>query len=151
MQWTEELALGVGPMDQTHKEFVDCFNALAAAPNETFLAAFDAFIAHTVAHFDQENAWMAAINFPGCHKAEHDRVLAVIVDVRARVEKGDVALGRRLIEELPQWFETHASGMDAALAFHMQTIEFDTTTGVVGNPAALGGVDCSTATTADQA
>ena len=94
---------------------------------------------------------MAAINFPGCHKAEHDRVLAVIVDVRARVEKGDVALGRRLIEELPQWFETHASGMDAALAFHMQTIEFDTTTGVVGNPAALGGVDCSTATTADQA
>lgn len=151
MEWSEDLVLGVAQMDQTHKEFVDCFNALEGAGEDSFLAALDAFIAHTVTHFDQENAWMAAIDFPGCHKAEHDRVLAVIQDVRARAAKGDIALGRRLVEELPQWFENHAGGMDAALAFHMQTIEFDPATGVIGNRAALGGVDCSTATPADPA
>lgn len=148
MEWTESLELGLMPMDATHQEFVACYNALAEASEgddqAQFLARFDAFIDHSVGHFDQENVWMAAINFPGCHKAEHDRVLAVLRDVRKRVEKGDLALGRRLVEELPPWFENHASGMDAALAFHIETIGFDTDSGVIGKPELLGDVSCTT-------
>ena len=148
MEWTESLELGLTPMDATHQEFVACYNALAEASEgddqAQFLARFDAFIDHSVEHFDQENVWMAAINFPGCHKAEHDRVLAVLRDVRKRVEKGDLALGRRLVEELPPWFENHASGMDAALAFHIETIGFDTDSGVIGKPELLGDVSCTT-------
>jgi len=145
MEWNEELQLGLAPMDATHQEFVTCYNALAAAEEADFLARFDEFMAHCVAHFDQENEWMAAVNFPGCHKAEHDRVLAVMTDIRKRVELGDMALGRRLVEELPPWFENHATGMDAALAFHLETIGFDTATGVIGKPELLSGVSCSTA------
>lgn len=145
MEWNEKLELGLAPMDATHQEFVACYNALAAAGEADFLARFDEFMAHCVAHFDQENDWMAAVNFPGCHKAEHDRVLAVMTDIRKRVELGDMALGRRLVEELPPWFENHATGMDAALAFHLETIGFDTATGVIGKPELLSGVSCSTA------
>jgi hemerythrin len=65
--------------------------------------------------------------------------------VRKRVAKGDLALGRRLVEELPAWFETHATGMDAALAFHLQTLGFNFENGEIGNPAALADVSCSTA------
>ncbi|HNQ75604.1 MAG TPA: cation-binding hemerythrin HHE, partial [Pseudothauera hydrothermalis] len=75
-----------------------------------------------MAHFDQENRWMEKVNFPGCHRAEHDRVLAVMRDVRDRAAKGDLFLGRRLVEELPAWLDNHVNGMDAALAFHLQTI-----------------------------
>ena len=145
MEWNEKLQLGLAPMDATHQEFVACYNALAAAGEADFLARFDEFMAHSVVHFDQENDWMAAVNFPGCHKAEHDRVLAVMTDIRKRVELGDMALGRRLVEELPPWFENHATGMDAALAFHLETIGFDTGTGVIGKPELLSGVSCSTA------
>jgi hemerythrin-like metal-binding protein len=145
MEWDDKLVLGLAPMDATHQEFVECYNALAAADEAAFLDRLDDFIAHTEAHFEQENVWMAAINFPGCHKAEHDRVLAVLHDVRKRAAAGDLALGRRLVEELPPWFENHASGMDAALAFHIETIGFDTDSGSVGHPEKLGGVSCSTA------
>ena len=68
---------------------------------------------------------MEAVDFPGCHRAEHDRVLAVMADIRKRVERGDHFLGRRLMEELPAWFVNHVNGMDAALAFHLATIGFD--------------------------
>jgi len=134
MEWSESLVLGLAPMDLTHQEFVRLYNALASSGAENFLAGLDAFIAHCEAHFDQENRWMEAVNFPGCHKGEHERVLAVMHDVRKRVEAGDLFLGKRLVEELPAWFENHAGGMDAALAFHLETIGYDTETGRISSP-----------------
>ena len=145
MEWTDNLELGLAPMDDTHREFVVCYNAMVQASDADFIDLLDAFAAHTEAHFNQENAWMEKVHFPGCHRAEHDRVLAVVNDVRKRVASGDLALGRRLAEELPAWFETHATGMDAALAFHLQTLGFNFDTGEIGNPAALADVSCSTA------
>lgn len=134
MEWTDKLVLGHGVMDQTHQEFVDAYNRMVAADGEALLAEMDAFIAHTVEHFDQENRWMEKIGFPGCHKAEHDRVIAVCKDVRKRVERGDAALGRQLIQELPIWFGNHVESMDAALASYIESIGFDTETGEIRKP-----------------
>ena len=134
MEWTEKLTLGLGPMDQTHVEFVDAYNRLLSLSGAELLAAMDDFIVHTVEHFDQENRWMELIGFPGCHKAEHDRVLAVCRDVRKRMERGDTALGRQLIQELPVWFDNHVATMDSALASYIQSIGFDTETGEIRNP-----------------
>lgn len=130
MEWKDQFELGLGRMDDTHREFVELYNVLAAATAETFIAHLDAFIAHTEGHFDQENRWMAQVNFPGCHRAEHDRVLTVMRDVRERAARGDLFLGRRLVEELPAWFDNHVGGMDAALAFHLQSIGYDVETGL---------------------
>lgn len=129
--WTESLVSGLGAMDETHQGFVASYNALASASPEDFLARFDELIAHTRDHFDQENRWMDAVNFPGCHRSEHDRVMAVVADVRKRVAQGDIFLGKRLVEELPAWFESHVSGMDAALVFHLESIGFDIATGTL--------------------
>jgi len=134
MEWTDKLALGLGPMDDTHLEFVDAYNRLVAASGEAQLIEMDAFIAHTVEHFDQENRWMELIGFPGCHKAEHDRVLAVCRDVRKRMERGDAALGRQLLQELPIWFDNHVATMDSALAAYIDSIGFDTQTGEIRKP-----------------
>ena len=62
---------------------------------------------------------MESTNFPpkGCHIGEHDRVLAIVQQVRQMVEGGDYAIGRRLAEELVPWFNQHAQTMDAALAY----------------------------------
>ncbi len=151
MEWSDKLELGLGKMDDTHREFVDFYNALQAAPPEAFIERLDAFIEHTVAHFDQENRWMEKVNFPGCHRAEHDRVLVVLRDVRERAAKGDTFLGRRLVEELPAWLDNHVNGMDAALAFHLQTIGFDVDTESFRTDAAggcgeqgAGGCACAT-------
>lgn len=152
MQWNEQLVLGLGKMDKTHEEFVSHYNAVVEAAPEQFLARLDDFIAHTEVHFDQENRWMEQVDFPGCHRAEHDRVLVVMRDVRQRIERGDAFLGKRLMEELPAWFDNHVSGMDAALAFHLDSIGFDVETGVITPPegggdrcASAGGCACSSA------
>lgn len=129
--WSEALENKLEPMDATHREFVTCYNAVVEAAPEQLLAAFDALIAHTEEHFALENGWMEAVDFPGCHRAEHDRVLAVMYDIRKRVAGGDTFFFRRLVEELPAWFRNHVDGMDAALAFHLQSVGFDFEAGVL--------------------
>lgn len=125
MEWKESFDLGVSRMDDTHHEFVDLYNAMAEAGSDGFLEALDRFIEHTVSHFEQENRWMEKVGFPACHKSEHDRVLAVMREVRGLVAAGDKFLGKQLVEELPAWFDNHATGMDAALAFYLNEVAFD--------------------------
>jgi len=153
MELTDKLVLGLTPMDETHMEFVDAYNRLLGVSGAELLIAMDAFIAHSVEHFEQENRWMEQIGFPPCHKAEHDRVLAVCRDVRKRMERGDAALGRQLIQELPLWFDNHVATMDAALSSYIVQIGFDTGTGEVRNPPKSDGDDgsstCSTAPAAE--
>ena len=158
LEWKSDLQLGLAPMDATHEEFVVLYNALAQAAPDDLAARFDAFVAHTEAHFEQENRWMEAVGFPGCHRAEHDRVLAVVRDVRKRLDQGDLFLARRLIEELPAWFDNHVSGMDAALAFHLDSIGFDVASGTLraegascAGSAAAGACACTGAAAREEA
>jgi hemerythrin-like metal-binding protein len=130
--WTKQLENGLERMDATHREFVEHYNIVAKAltgAQEDFLAAYDSFVAHTEAHFAQENRWMEAVDFPPCHRGEHERVLAVLRAVRKRAVDGDLFLARRLVDELPQWFDGHTNGMDAALAFHIDSVGYDVVTG----------------------
>lgn len=122
LAWSEQLALGHAEMDHTHQEFVALLNAVGAAQREAILPALDAFIAHTEAHFAQEEAWMASRAFPprGCHAKEHAGVLEVVREVRGRVANGEAHYGRTLAEALAEWFPVHAASMDAMLALFME-------------------------------
>ncbi|MFT3757400.1 hemerythrin domain-containing protein [Thauera sp.] len=151
LEWNEKLENGLARMDDTHREFVELYTAVAAAAPENFLAAYDAFVEHTEAHFAQENRWMEAVDFPGCHRAEHDRVLAVLHDIRKRVANGDMFFARRLVQELPAWFENHTNGMDAALAFHLNSVGYDVEVerfvpGEEGSEKSAAGCACATLT-----
>lgn len=123
LEWSDELALGVEAMDETHREFVEHLNALHEAPQEVFVERLAAFIAHTEAHFEQERRWMEELAFPPmhCHVTEHEGVLTVMRDVRGMVEGGQHEVGRVLARELKPWFENHAGGMDAVLAWFLRT------------------------------
>jgi hemerythrin-like metal-binding protein len=152
MQWSESLELNLEPMDETHKEFVDCYNAMAAAGAETLLARLDDFIRHCDEHFGQENRWMEVIKFPSCHRAEHDRVMNVLHEVRQRLEKGDGFYVKQLIQEIPTWFENHAATMDAALAYTLKGAGFDfETESLPAGVAASAASGCGTAACGDVA
>lgn len=121
--WSKQFELGLPAMDATHREFVELVGRLDGTPDgESFLAGLDALIAHTRAHFEQENAWMRQCGFPPIevHMGEHARVLALLDAGRARVAAGDADAGRSLLGELPSWFAGHAATMDAALAWHIK-------------------------------
>lgn len=114
IQWSEALHLGDAATDANHAAFCTLLNAVADASEADFVPALDAFIAHTEVHFAEENAWMEAADFPPlhCHRNEHDNVLALCREVRRRAANGDMALGRRLVTELPEWFAQHVDVMD---------------------------------------
>jgi hemerythrin len=121
LAWSDQLAVGQSVMDDTHREFVEQLNRVGSAADAGVLAALDGFIAHTEAHFGQEEEWMESMDFPprGCHKGEHEKILETARVVRKRVAAGDVRLGRTLAEALAEWFPQHAASMDAVLALYM--------------------------------
>lgn len=116
--WTDQFLLGYGPMDSTHREFVELVMALLAAPDTELVPRLEAFASHAERHFDEEREWMLATGFPAaqCHIDEHDAVLTSVHEVRALLAQGGHAeTGHALARELARWFPGHADYMDAAL------------------------------------
>lgn len=120
--WDDQLLVGHPSMDDTHREFVDCLNALLQAPDEGLLPALDAFIVHARAHFGEEDESMRQTEFPprDCHIEEHAKVLASVLEVRDILhQQGNVKLCRELAKALYDWFPGHVQQLDSALATWM--------------------------------
>ena len=127
LEWSEALALGQSAMDRTHREFVELLNRVGAAGEADLLEQLDAFIAHTEAHFGQEEKWMEAMRFPPlhCHRAEHEGVLDIMREVRARIAGGEPHYGPVMARAIAEWFPLHAQSMDAVLALAIRQAGFD--------------------------
>lgn len=116
--WHDGLALGYFEMDETHHEFVLRVNALLVAPDEELGAVLQDLKTHLNAHFQQEDGWMIKSDFPAkeCHINEHKAVLETVAKIEVLLEQGDVAVCRKLADELMDWFPGHANYLDSALA-----------------------------------
>ncbi len=128
LEWSDALDLGHDAMDDTHREFVELLNRVATAAEADLLARLDEFIAHTEAHFGQEERWMEAMQFPplACHRGEHEGVLETMREVRKRVAGGELHYGPVLAKAIAEWFPLHAQSMDAVLALSIRQAGFDT-------------------------
>ena len=80
LAWSDDLALGIEQMDQTHQEFVALRAAVEAATDEQLLQRWKDLIDHTKIHFDNEDKWMRDTNFAAsnCHTTHHKAVLDVM-------------------------------------------------------------------------
>jgi hemerythrin-like metal-binding protein len=142
LNWTDALALHQPLMDDTHREFVGLLAEVEAAvdqPDATSAVSdsLARFVAHTEAHFAQEDAWMARIGFAptNCHATQHAQVLQLLREVQRRLhDDGNLALVGQLVPALAEWFVPHAQNMDGGLAQVMQATGFDPATGTMTNP-----------------
>jgi hemerythrin len=136
LEWSSALSVGDDRMDHTHAEFVDQVNQLLSTPADQQLPLFQAFLAHTVEHFAQEERWMLATGFApdNCHAAHHATILETMRAVEAHHRQGDAGIITRMAEALAEWFPQHAASMDAGLALHLQSVGFDTHTETLANP-----------------
>lgn len=130
LELKQEHVLGLAPMDDIHREFMQLLARLDDASASAALPVLDELVAHTEAHFAQEDVWMEASDFPPlhCHRGEHERVLEVLREVRRLAASGDAGIVRTLVRELPVWFEHHASTMDTMLAEHIARTAYDART-----------------------
>lgn len=115
--------LHVESMDQTHVEFIDLVNRLAAADKNGFAELILELVSHTEAHFEAERQLMLETGFPAIreHQSEHERVLGEMHRFSAKAAAGSTMMARAYVkEQLPPWFALHAATMDSALAAHIR-------------------------------
>ncbi len=154
LEWSDDLALDLDFMDDTHREFVDLLAATESADDSQVLASFEELITHTEGHFGSEDQWMKDTHFSSsnCHAMQHDVVLQVMREgLKRGREQGDLKLVRQMAHEIGIWFPQHAQTMDAALAQHLRGVGYDAATGKLSHPEALpageihgcGGDSCS--------
>lgn len=139
LQWSEGLALDLPLMDDTHQEFVELLQAVERADDARLIAAWQALVQHTEAHFGQEDRWMQSTRFASgnCHSLQHKVVLQVMREGAERAAQGELGVLRGMAAELAVWFPQHTQSMDAALALHLRRVGFDPATGTVQAPDAL--------------
>lgn len=122
-------AVGIASVDALHEECEAVLGRLhaAIAAGGDAGAELAAVHDHLVRHFEHEERLLMRSAAPtcACHMREHASVLEVMVEVRRRYAEGDRAPANRLAEAIFEWLDTHAHGMDAALAQDLQAMRAD--------------------------
>jgi hemerythrin-like metal-binding protein len=139
LPWSDALSLDLPLMDDTHREFVALLAVVAQAPDEALVDAWAALVAHTEAHFAQEDRWMRETGFAAanCHTTQHEVVLTVLREGLALGRVGRLDAIRQMAHELAIWFPRHTQSMDAGLALHLRGLGFDVATGALAHPERL--------------
>lgn len=148
-----DLHTGDARMDQTHDEFLAMLDEMRATDAAAQLPLFEHLIAHTEAHFAQEERWLQAVGFAAqnCHAMQHGAVLNTLREVQQRARQGDLALIAHMVDALAEWFPQHAASMDAGLALHMREAGYDSAREAFSgeraftpaNPGGCGSLGCS--------
>ncbi|WP_428035535.1 bacteriohemerythrin [Amphritea sp.] len=90
------------------------------AAEECISAVLTEISEHSTQHFAREEAEMLRVDFPayGCHKAEHERVLAELARVLQQWQQNSdaEALQNYLHNTLCHWLINHVSTMDSVTA-----------------------------------
>ena len=123
LTWSDTLTLGYPPMDDLHKQFVDCLTDVDTCANAELPVTWSALIDCTQRLFDRENNWMASTQFSSAqnHTMQHKVVLNVMREGLTQARSGQTAEVRRMASELASWFAKHIQSLDAALALHMKS------------------------------
>ncbi|MDX2104207.1 MAG: hemerythrin family protein [Alphaproteobacteria bacterium] len=107
--------LGYAEIDDDHQLIWRVWQQVLGVADDGVAGALRRVVEVLAQHFMAEEALMKATGFPGadCHRAEHDRVLAVLERVIQATVAGNGPLGRYvLVREVPTWFARHVTGMD---------------------------------------
>jgi hemerythrin len=113
-----EIELGVPSMDGSHDELLKQMKRVASVPADEFPEFFASLVAKIERDFRAEELLMEDLEYDGLktHREQHARVLGGLHHVAPRVSEGDIAIGRRALELVPQWFQFHIATMDRSLA-----------------------------------
>lgn len=115
--------LGLGEMDDAHREFITQVGALIASSDAEFPALFQALVTHTREHFMAEGHLMRETKYQGLgvHEGEHHRILGELQQLNRTLKRGHLPLVRAYVKEgLPEWFDTHLAMMDGALVMFLK-------------------------------
>lgn len=120
-EWDNTLDVGVAAMNEQHKQLIQLMDTLyqknvAHDPKSELLGAIDNLVNFVVIHFQDEENYMASIQFPSLevHKQIHKHL---IEDLSRLIEQfrhdNTQQLNNEFIMFLKFWLSTHIRGIDA--------------------------------------
>lgn len=117
--WTDDFSVGVKQFDEDHKKLVHFVNKLhtgivAKEPVGAMMEILDGLIEYTKVHFQHEEVQMVKMNYPEyeVHKAEHDALVAKVIDFKNQLDEGKTSFSIQLMNFLRDWLMNHIQGSD---------------------------------------
>lgn len=125
-EWSQELCIGVDMMDKQHQNLVDKINVLIEDINNdspNILKDFQDLGGFVVEHFEDEEKYMASIEFPNLeiHKNIHKQLLEKVGEFGQMIESGNLDKGQ-LVNFLKMWLKSHIMGIDMKYGEHAKKI-----------------------------
>ncbi|MDP5239961.1 bacteriohemerythrin [Uliginosibacterium sp. 31-16] len=123
MQWSEALSVGDVQIDADHRELFCLLDQLREAvrtgqSGPSPVEILSELVRCTEAHFRLEEQFMHRVRFAdlSAHKAEHDKLLAQVRELHAKVAQGDLPLSLSVFGFLYGWLARHIEIKDKTLS-----------------------------------
>jgi hemerythrin len=114
IKWSEDLQIGIGNIDQQHRELINIINELHLAVEysegeEVILAIIDKLHAYADTHFRDEEDLLERNDYPGKvdHVVEHREFIAKLDELRERFHSNSEVLTVHIRNFLLSWFFNH--------------------------------------------
>ena len=120
MIWNESMSVGVGGLDEDHKELVALLNEMDEAvacgqSRDAINAIIDRLMEAVKTHFAREEDLMAKAGFPGAaeHTREHDETLKAILQWQAHFRSSSSPMmSPEILSRFQSWLDNHIQGAD---------------------------------------
>lgn len=128
--WGDDLVIDHGPLDDDHRQLVDCVNQLHTATSEgrghaVVRHILEQLLAYTQAHFDREEREMALYHFPQLvrHKEQHVKLLNAVMELKRKFDAGGLTVASQVSVLLRDWLSIHIRREDKELARHVKLMK----------------------------
>ncbi len=119
MRWDSSLRLGIGEIDDQHKQLVTMINDLHRAMKQRQTMAvmggiLDRLVSYTVHHFGTEEKLFQKHGYPDYdqHKKAHENLVGKVKELKAKIDRGDATISMELMDFLKDWLVNHIKGTD---------------------------------------
>jgi len=119
INWSDELSVNIAEMDKEHKQLVAMINelheAMSSGKGKDVLGnVLGRLVDYTKFHFAAEEKLMSSNQYPGYlnQKAEHDKLTKQVIDIKARLDAGNMVVTVEVMTFLKDWLTKHIMGLD---------------------------------------
>ena len=124
--WDDALSVGIQEIDEQHKVLVSLVNEMHEAisnkkGSDVTNDILRRLAEYTRIHFAVEEALMRITDYPEYeeHKAQHEELIAEIVDLQKKVEAGEHSISFQLLHFLKMWLTQHIMDSDMEYSPHL--------------------------------
>lgn len=119
IDWNDNLSVGIGVIDQQHKQLIAIINELndamkAGKSKDVLNSIIVKLIQYTQMHFATEEKYFAQFNYPETepHKAQHAQFVQKVSDFKKKFDETQIGLSVEIMNFLCDWLKTHIQGTD---------------------------------------